>query len=251
LAIAFISSESAGSGNTNSVTTAALDTTSANLIVVAVSWHGSVSEGTLSDSQSNTGWDASTLATATSAMKAKLYFKAAPTTNASHTFTYTTSGGYPSIYVATFSGVHATPYTSQESSNTASANSGSPGAITPSENNCLLVSAYGYLEDVATLSIPTSGWTIAEQLQYVGGTYFGGAIAYNIQATAGSTNPVWTLSSLSSDMAMTMAVFKAAAGSSASSSVSSSASSSVSASTSAGGGLIIVARNVLDYDANF
>jgi hypothetical protein len=244
MAYSLLASESASSADTNAVTSPSLTLTGASLIVVAASWHPGASEGTISDSvDGSSGWDTSLQTETSAASRVKLYFKAA-SLSGSRTVTYTTSSGYPSIGALVFGGAHASPYTSQESGDTSASTTASPGSLTPSEANCLVVSGMAYNEDIETFTIPTpAGWTVEEQRVFVGGTSFGVGIAYQIQTTATATNPAWTLSGGSADMAVVMAVFKAAAGSS--------ASSSVSASTSSGGGLTIVARNVLDYDSDF
>jgi hypothetical protein len=212
MAYALLDSVSVGSSNGDSAITASIDTTGASLVVAFASWHPGVSEGTMGDGPSNAYDTSLTMQTAGSS-RGKLYFVANPTTSATHQFVYTTTDGFPSLYVLVFSGAHSSPYTSQESGATASAISVEPGSLTPPEDNCLLVSGCAYTEATRTFSIPTpAGWTVAEQLTFSSGQYFGGGIGYQIQTSATASNPAWTLDSGSGSLAAAMAVFKAASG---------------------------------------
>ena len=207
-AITRVAGTCAGSSDGNSVTTAGINTTGATLYVVSVSDHPA-NHGTVSDSQSHT-WNTSLVQADAGGSSSKLFFVVAASTNASHTFTLNGASTFGTICVIAFSGTHATPYTGQEASNTAAADNVTPGTITPSENNCVVVTGIGF-NDNKTFSI-TGGWTIEDQEDYTGGLHFGGGIAYIIQTTAASASPNWSFVGGSADLSSTMAVFKSDGG---------------------------------------
>ena len=81
-------------GTANSVTSTAINTTGANLIVVNAAWYSAGSaDVTISDSEGNTGWTALTTRTST-LVSNRLYYKYAPTTSATHTFTLSGTNSY-------------------------------------------------------------------------------------------------------------------------------------------------------------
>ncbi len=203
MAIAVVASTSAASVNANDVTTSALNTSGANLIVVSGCSFDPAFPATLTDSKSNT-WTRRTVYA--NSIATVLYYCASPTVGAGHTFTLATTGGniYPTIGVVAASGAHTVPYESE--SGLAAGTSGAsiqPGSVTPAENGCLLVSSV--TSQAGTSFAIDSGFSHATQ-DPLGGN-LGGGIGWFIQGTAGAINPTWSWTT-SSNRSTSIAVFK-------------------------------------------
>ena len=203
-AIAVVTSVITG-GTQHSVTTTGVDTSGANLIVLLVSSYHAGGAVTVSDSKSNT-WTALTQRNSTTDIRARLYYCASPTVGASHTFTASGSGIYPSLGAIAFSGAAASPFDLESGGAAESGTTSQPGSITPGENNCVLVSGVG--NGGTGMSI-NSGFT-ASSVDFSFGAHNGGGIAYKIQTTAGAENPTWSWTTSSAN-ATAMASFKAEA----------------------------------------
>jgi hypothetical protein len=200
----------AGSSDGSAVTTAGVNTTGATLLVAAVSDHPGF-DGTISDSQGNT-WTTSLATANAGGSSGKLYFAVVTSTNASHTVTYSGDSTFPSICIIAFAGTHSTPYTTQESTGTAASNAVQPGSLTPSEDNCVVVSALAFNDNSSQTFSINGGWTIAGQEPYSGGLHFGAGLGYLIQTTAAATNPQWSFAASSADLSASSAVFKSDGG---------------------------------------
>jgi hypothetical protein len=202
-----------GSAALGGPTTGAINTTGADLIVIAVSFDGGTTE-VVSDSKSNT-WTALTAKADAAANKTRFYYCVSPTVGSGHTFTVARSGGgnnAAAINVAAFSGVKlASPFDQQ---NGATEDSGaatlSTGSVTPSEANELVVASLGF--DAARTIAVNGGFTISDQQNFSGGSNYGNALAYLIQTSIAAANPAfsWTTNTTA---AAVIATFKAAAGS--------------------------------------
>jgi hypothetical protein len=189
-------------GISTGVTSDAIDTTGANLIVIAISrWTAVV---TVSDNKSNT-YTPLTLRQVTSNNANQLFYCASPTVGTGHTFTGAATGSFPSIAVVAASGAALVPF-DQENGATATASSLATGSITPSENNCLVIA--GVAANGTSFGI-NGGFTAAAS-DYAAGVHVGGGIAYLVQTTAAAANPTWTWTGGSSPVAATIASFKAA-----------------------------------------
>lgn len=185
-AITFIDNIAAQSGDGDTVTTAGVDTSGANLIVVYVAY----AQGTtpaISDNQGNTlNYVALTERVAAASFNGRLYYVMNPTVGAGHTFTATASSSFPSIFALAFSGVTAFD---QESGAGGSGGSVQPGSLTPPSDGALFVCGLsdsdGDTDTINSSFLKQDGFAIA------GGAAFGGAMAYLIQGTAGAVNPTW------------------------------------------------------------
>ena len=165
--ITLISNTCAGSSNSGaSVTTSAINTTGATLIVVAVSYAPAIyGVSTPTDSSSNTytqinnnaGYNYDTVA---------LYYNSNPTTSSSQTFTENAgSVNYPSICVEAFSGTSiSTAYDQQNSLFTNGSYSFNTGSITPTYANELIVAT-------GTNSTASQSISITSPLVYPGSNY--------------------------------------------------------------------------------
>ncbi len=183
--------------------TSAVNTTGANLIVILIAGGSDI---TPSDNKGNTytgltihsqGGDDS-----------RLWYCYNPTVGTGHTFHQQWS--YECIFAAAFSGVAASPFDQENGSNTAGATSLQPGSITPSEDNCLIVTGLMAGNSNSNHAV-NDGFTITNSINGVNGVNYGGAMAYLIQTTATAANPThsWTSSVVA---ALSIASFKGPGG---------------------------------------
>lgn len=207
MAIALVSNTIAGSPSPgNSVTTSAIDTTGANLIVLCVGYYSASTDQTPTDSKSNT-W--TFIARVTSGdVETAYWYCLNPTVGSGHTASYAHTGVYATISFAAFSGAAASSPLDQTNSATGTATTSlSSGSVTPTESNELVISAIG--TTVANTLSVGSGLTILDQLPNVPGDHLGLAVGYFIQSTAAAINPSWSWSTSSNSSAV-IASFKSA-----------------------------------------
>jgi len=185
----------AGSANSVSVTTSAINTTGADLIVVVVSTYAAVEHfqsTDISDSKGNSWTLAKESLTVGDSKTVMVYTKPA-SVGSGHTFTASHANTYPSINVYAVSGSHASPLDQTEENAQASGGTTiQAGSITPSQNNELIISGW-------TLLIPNGGppsidqsFTIAGFIDNDGANHQCGSLAYITQSTAAAVNPTWT-----------------------------------------------------------
>ena len=204
MAIAFVNSCSGG-GSANTVTSSAMDTTGANLIVVSVATYGALGSN-LTDSQSNTWTALTTAASLTNRAVERLFYCINPTTSSSHTFTFIQSGTYPSISAVAFSGVAA--YESENTSTPAgNATTVQTNSVTPSKDGSLVFA--GACTDGGIYTAIDSGFTLETSVSHASAQHMGSASAYLIQTTAAAVNPQLT-NSVSDYLSASIAVFKPA-----------------------------------------
>lgn len=206
MAYALIAHDKAKSANDNSVTTAAINMTGADLLVVAVATTG-FNAATVTDSLSNT-WTAKTRY-GTSSATIQLFFVQAPTVGASQTFTATANGEFPSICVAGFSGSATTPFDVENGAQASGVSTIQPGSITPNENSELIITAVG--KNGVLTSTVDSPFTLLDDQPGDNLHAIGTAMAYEIQTTATARNPTWT-ESANGSMGADIVSFKAAGG---------------------------------------
>jgi hypothetical protein len=192
-----IAKTAAGSPNGSTVTTSGIDTTGADLLIVVISYYdgnGAITSGKLSDSKSNTWVSAISQADqSTTAANFVLYSK--PTSvGSAHTFTVAASAGltYQTISVYTVSGSHASPLDQTASSQGSLDTSRQPGSITPSANNCLIISGWTLITINGGSPSIGSGFTVETFVDNDGANHQAGSLASFTQATAAAINPTWT-----------------------------------------------------------
>jgi hypothetical protein len=189
LAIALLTHTVAEGNGSGGTTTSGINTTGASLIVVAVTYPTADSPG-LSDSKSNTWTGLTAISEPNDASTIRLFYAANPVCGTGHTFS-TTSVATP-IAVIAFSGTKATSPFDQQSGAHGSSGGLAPGAITPSQNNCLLVTAEQNSSASGSASgTINGGFTITDQSPFVSGVSYAVGMAYLIQTTAASANPSW------------------------------------------------------------
>lgn len=209
MAIALVTQIAAGaSAGTSPVTTSSVNSTGSSGIVVSVS--GS-NQGviTISDSNSNTYTriiDAiATLATE----KLSFFYCKLPVVGAGHTFTATNTsspGSFMALTVFCFSGTDQTTFYDGTVTNASvSGTTLQPGSITPTKNNCILVS--GFLLSSAGTPTINGGFSSPFGNPFAGGISFGSFQSYLVQTTPAPANPTWTSVGSSINIAV-MAAFR-------------------------------------------
>lgn len=178
-------------GNVNGFTTASIDTTGANLIVVTVSYYSS--EPTLSDSKSNS-YTALTARTTGSSQYIRQYYIQGGTVGSGHTFTLTGSNTYPSIVVLAFSNISAAPADQENTALNSGWTTFSVGSITPSQANTVAVAGLEYYSEAGTIGVGAEGYTLGPVVAPVVAERIGCAVAYKILSSASAQNMSFTSS---------------------------------------------------------
>jgi hypothetical protein len=190
----------------NGGTTAAIDTTGADLLLIALTYQGAAAP-TFSDSKSNAAPTSIISAQNTNSnFTVALWYIPTPIVGTGHTFTLTRTGSFCSVAVQAWSGSSGSGTLDQSNGN-ASALFGTtvqPGAVTPGASGELLVTAVE-ADVLAGMSIG-AGFTISDQIGFLSGTAEGIGMAYLVASGSLPTNPTWT-SSLPADLAAVIATF--------------------------------------------
>lgn len=212
-AITFVASCNVAAGSTggDNITTAGIDTTGANLIILALGYYGDGGAVTITDSKSNTWTPRTAYKDVGSGTTIRLYYAENPgSVGAAHTFTASSSGAFPSIAVACFAGAAtATVYETENGATTNSATSLQAGSITPSGDDRLVTGALANGQD-QTGSITINGsYNLTNTVEHSAGNHIGVSLAYIIQTTAAATNPTWSWTN-ATNAGATIAAFKPA-----------------------------------------
>lgn len=193
----------------NPITTPAIDTTGATIIVVALGQINLIAICAITDSKGNT-YTPLTAQTGAPFPYSRLFYCISPIVGSGHTFTADNGGAniQGGIAVQAFSG--GSPVFDVENGvNSGFGNSQQPGSVTPSVNNSLIVTAVCTDNDGITFAI-NSGFTITDSVDTgTGGAFVSGfGLAYLVQGTAGAINPTWSWSGTGSNAMATIATFK-------------------------------------------
>jgi hypothetical protein len=214
MAYALIANTGAGcaAGAFTTVTTPAINTFGADLIVAAVSYFpngaGSVA---LTDSKGNT-LQTLTLRQSTNG-RCRIYYLQNPIVGSGHTFQFShpTLNIFPSITVSAWSGSAVSPFDQENGAGSGSSGSTiSPGSVTPTQDNELVIAALEHDANSSGAVSINGGFTITNAVSH-DGNHEGGAMAYLIQTTAAAANPQWNITNNASDRVAAIATFKAAA----------------------------------------
>lgn len=193
----------------DSVTTAALDSTGASLLVAVVSCQDLYVDA-ITDNQGNTWTELTSYTNADP--KVRTFYVKNPTTNAAHTVTApnTTGQVIGSVFFAAFSGTELGAFTPQQNgNNSAGATTIATGAVTPNTDNSLVIAAIGI--NGAGLPITMdSGFTVIESADFVGSQSYGGALGWKVVPTIASTGVNITRTNVN-NQAATIVSFDAAA----------------------------------------
>lgn len=212
--ITLISNTAKGAVGGAAVTTDAIDTTGATLLVIAVGWYNGSGAPIISDSKGNT-WTALTAQLNANTGDTRLYYSANPTVGTGHTFS-NGRANYSSVAVSAWSGAHATPFDVENGAIAAAATSKATGSVTPSEDNELVIAGISLRgswgagsDDIVSID---NGFTISNQIPGVGNNRLSVGMAYLVQTAAAAVNPSWSWSH-SDSVSVTIATFKAVASS--------------------------------------
>jgi len=182
--------ETAAQGIATGVITGALDTTGANLLVVAVTEFENTADAIISDSKGNV-WTLCAAIAITGAQNLRLFYSIPTTVGVGHTFQAAGAGTYPSICVqawktsgaATFDHANALSFEGVTSNP-------HPGEVSPTANGSLLITALGHGALITTAIEP--GFTETSEAGFISGSCFGTALAYKVQNPAIPIDPIWT-----------------------------------------------------------
>ncbi len=210
MAIAFVAKLTEGHSTTYTTTT--VDTSGGNFLVAYVSENSAGGVTGITDNKSNS-FTALT-DQFVGAPGGRMFYAKNATCGTLHTFTVTMGGtDYANVCVAAFSGVDTTAPADQQngfSSAGYAATTVQPGSITPSVDNCLVVTGIG-TQDGSSASI-NGGFTITDFNPTSGGNFWGSGMAYLIQTTAAAANPTWTSSVEWHNLGISIESFKSSAG---------------------------------------
>lgn len=201
MAIALVAHVSANSTGSTTVTSSAIDTTGATLLVANVSYFNLAQTAQLTDSYKNT-WVPlpDQFQTDTSG---RLFYSSNPTVGSGHTFTLT-NGAFSAVCVAAFSGVTQLAPLDVSAGAHGSSTSASGGSVTPNNANSLVISGCT-VRNTANISSVGGGFTVTDNVS--NGSVIDSALAYLIQTSIVAANPTWAMSSGTNNYAVTNAVF--------------------------------------------
>jgi hypothetical protein len=190
------------SANAANATTDAIDTTGAKLLI-AVGASFSVA-GTFTDSKGNT-WTVLPSQTAGVAYVCNVAYCINPTVGSGHTFSF--SGAYNSFRVLAFSATGDIEFGASDGDAIADPGTSlSPGSVTPTENNSLVIAALAWGAAGGPASV--SGGMVLAQSPYVDNVSIPEVTGYLLQTVAAAFTPTFTFPS--SIAAATVAYFTVA-----------------------------------------
>jgi hypothetical protein len=192
MAYSVVGHVSAGSSDTNSVTTGVLDTSGADLLVLVLGQEQTAALCTITDSKSNS-WNALTTQTE-GAVTCTIFWSRPTSVGSGHTFTATGVSAAPSVAVGAYRGSMASPVDQQNGGGDSAGASVSTGSITPSRSGTLVIAGASARSGSGNLNSVNGGFTLAAQTNAdVNHDTVG--IAYLIQGAAAAANPAFTFAS--------------------------------------------------------
>lgn len=203
MAFSYLTGTTAGSSDANSVTTSSINSSGATLIVVGVAINGN-SPTAPTDNQGNTYTQAITVSSGIA--RSAIYYCVNPTTNSSHTFSYSQFNTTPTLFVNVFDGGTSTVDVTNSTNNTVSTTI-QPGSVTPTSDGQLFVTVLSNFVAIADTYSINSSFTITQRREVANPNAQDGAIAYKIQTTGGAENPTWSHSNTTTNGAC-IATFK-------------------------------------------
>lgn len=207
MAIALVSNTKVTPAGNSGGTSPGINTTGANLIILAVTW-AITHSFTVSDSKGNTYTGLNIASTA--GQNSQLFYCLNPTVGAGHTFTISGAGSLQSMCIEAFSGVKISGAFDQQNTNTntSAGTTIQTGSVTASAAGCLLVTVHGtnFTDAGGGISIDNS-FVLTDYVPLSPGTYYGTGMAYLVQGAASAINPTWTDSVSNSTKAACIASF--------------------------------------------
>lgn len=192
------------SADTRTVVSSPINTTGANLIIVAALEYNSLSL-VLTDSALNT-W---TLAASKTdvARRSYLYYCFNPTTSIVHTFTWHDGVNvtFPALFIQAWSDANTSPLDQNTTGSTGSATSLTcPTGITPTQTNELIVSC---VSSTVTGAFSINGGFTISDTSFGNTNSVDGGMAYLIETAIAAQNPTWSWTG-ASDATTVLASFK-------------------------------------------
>lgn len=192
MAYSLIANTAKGSVLGAAVTTNAINTTGAQLLLVGVGYYYPSGNPAIGDSKSNTWFPLGAQAAGASGEGVQTFYAVNPIVGSGHTFTNSTAN-FSSVAVSAWGAV--TPVHDQESgNNVVLATSVAAGSVTPSENDELVLAVLcvrdlGSTGDTVSIN---GGFTISDQIPGLGANRLSVGMAYLVQTTAAAANPTWS-----------------------------------------------------------
>jgi hypothetical protein len=202
-------SATAANGTANGLTTSAIDTSGANLIVVMTAYLPSyVGTPTVNDNKGNGSYTSLTRQDS-SDNTGQLYYIFGPTVGTGHTFSLAATGSFASLSVAAFKQATTAPFDVQSAVNGGPSNAPVAPSVTPGFANELVISGYSNGAGVdGAVATGIDAGTIAASKPVSIGVSFGSGIAWLKQTTTAAWHPTWTLNSSTNTWACCNATFK-------------------------------------------
>jgi hypothetical protein len=170
-------------------TTPPIDTTTAALLVLNVSWlkdFGDVSS--VSDSKANS-WSPLTQRVSSGLHAQRFWYTASPTVGAGHTFTVSGTGNFYAALVA-LAFRDSLPFDVETGATGSATPPLATGSLTPSGGGALIVSGFAGNTNLVTLA--ASGLTVVAIEAWPNTVT--GAVGYVVQSSVATVNPSWTWS---------------------------------------------------------
>ena len=192
-----------GNGATG-VTTDAINSTGANLLIITATWYGGT-PSTVTDSKGNT-WTKLTTASSTNDQNSAIWYCVPTSTGSGHTVTVTNV--YTSCAFYAFSGAHASPFDSEDTSTSASSvTSLVLGPVTIPAGG-LVIATLGNFTNTGSVSVSDS--LIATYQAFVANTSMTHGSAYKISSAGETISPTWSWTGGQGSIVGASAVFKKA-----------------------------------------
>ncbi len=186
-------------------TTADIDTTGADLLVIMETIDDLYNTDP-TDSKTNT-WTQLTSYTQTN-VRVRVWYSVPTSVGSGHNFT-APGAPFGSLFVAAFKGALQTAPNDQQNGANGFVNTLQPGSITPSEANELIVTVLGINAAGVPISINSGFTELGPEIDFGAADHYGGQMAYLIQTAAAAVNPTWTRTD-TNGCAATQVSFKAA-----------------------------------------
>lgn len=189
-----------------SSTTSAVDTTGANLIILALAGQSF----SVSDNKSNTWTALTSRSNGAGNTTGRLYYCENPTVGSGHTFS--TGQTYNAVGMVAFSGADTSPFDQQNTNTNGTGTPLTTGSVTPGVNGELLIAGLALGGTTLTPAIDSS-YTLQGSVNATPGVTYGVGVAYLVQTTAAASNPSWSWAGGSTNCVAEIATFKVAAAS--------------------------------------
>ncbi len=174
-------------GGSNNCTTATMNTTGANFLVVSITEFGGAPAAP-TDSKTNS-WTGLT-DRVNGSIHTRIFYSVPTSVGTLHTFTISSVGRFPGMTVMAFSGVAQSNPVDVENGAGAATTSVATGSITPAANNYLLITSCG-TNTTATNCTVNSGFSAPVGIQGTGSNQ-SSFMAFLVQNPAAAINPTWT-----------------------------------------------------------